>query len=324
MSVRHRHFGLLLGVLALPVLMMAGCDKESMSTSGASDGQSAATSGKVATRIATRDEVSTLPARSKQRLSSPPAVAVIGMIYIDANTGKEYIFDGKIWAPHDNTVDSFYAERDAATKTAKTAEKTAASMVQADACADGDPACTPSGAHGGPGTNPAGHYAYACSICHKVGGRVSFLKNGPAYAAGMPAPTYDTSTNTCSNVACHAVSGSYSFYYYDWGLEASVLTTVTYGSGSRPTASWFSTGAAGCTACHDDPPRNGSTGSNVWHSGYHGGQGPTGERNQCQFCHPDATSPGNGIGDTITNKSLHANGIADVAARWTSACFGCH
>lgn len=321
MSVRRLHLGLVFGSFALPVLVVAGCDKETASFTGPADSKSeAATVDKVATRVATRDEVGTLPARGKQKLSAPPAVAVFGMIYINASTGKEYIFDGSTWVPHDNSVDSFYAARDT-----KQTAKTAASMVQTDACADGDPACTPSGAHGGPGSTPAGHYAYGCAVCHKVGGRVSFLKSGPAYAAGLAAPTYNTTTQTCSNVACHVVSGSYSYYVYDWGLETTVLTTLTYGSSTpRPTASWFSTGAAGCTACHDDPPRNGSTGSNLWHSGNHGGQGPTGERNQCQFCHPDAFSPGNGIGDTITNKALHANGTVNVSAVFTSACYGCH
>ncbi len=324
MSVRRLHLGLVFGTFALPVLVVAGCNQDTTSSAGPADGQSATTLGKVTTRVATSAEVSALPARGKQKLSAPPAVAVFGMIYIDANTGKEYIFDGNSWVPHDNTVDSFYAARKAESA-AKTGAKTAASMVQSDVYTDGDPAATPSGAHGGPGSTPAGHYAYGCVVCHKVGGRVSFLKTGPAYASGLAAPTYNTTTQTCSNVACHVVSGSYSYYIYDWGLDTTVLTTVTYGSSTpRPTASWFSTGAAGCTACHDDPPRNGSTGSNVWHSGNHGGQGPTGERNQCQFCHPDASSPGNGIGDTITNKALHANGTANVSAVFTSACYGCH
>ncbi|QXE85636.1 cytochrome C [Geomonas nitrogeniifigens] len=324
MSVRRLPMELVLGALALTVLMVAGCDQGTASLTGSTDGQSVTVS-KVTTRVATKDEVGTLPSHAKQRLSAPPAVAVFGMIYIDASTGKERIFDGKLWVPHDKTVDSFYAAQNAAASDTKTTAKTAASMVQEDVCTDGDPACTPSGAHGGPGTTPAGHYAYGCAVCHKVGGVVSFAKNGPAFASGLPAPTYNTSTRTCSNVACHVVSGSFSYYSYNWGSDQYDLVTVTYGGLTpRPTSSWFSTGAAGCTACHDDPPRSGSTGSNTWHSGYHGNQGPTGERNQCQFCHPDASSPGNGIGDTITNKSLHANGVADVSATFTSACFDCH
>lgn len=322
MSVRCFYPALVRSVLvaaALPLMLVSGCGQESSSLPGAAASKPATSK---PTTVATKAEVGQLPARGKQRLTAPPAVAVVGMVYIDTTTGKEKIFDGASWVPHDNTVDSYYASHKPA---AKTTAKTAASMVQTDVCTDGDPACTPSGAHGGPASNPAGHYAFACSVCHKVGGRVSFAKNGPAFGAGLPAPTFDATAKTCSNVACHAVSGTFSYYVYDWGLEDYVLTTVTYGGAApRPTSSWFSTGAAGCTACHDDPPRNGSTGSNVWHSGNHGGQGPTGARNQCQFCHPDASSPGNGIGDTITNPALHANGVANVVVTFTSACFTCH
>jgi cytochrome c len=46
-------------------------------------------------------------------------------------------------------------------------------------------------------------------------------------------------------------------------------------------------------------------------------------RNQCQFCHPDATGT-NGQGTAITNPALHGNGVYNVQASFTSACFGCH
>jgi hypothetical protein len=192
-----------------------------------------------------------------------------------------------------------------------------ASLTQDETCLDGDPLCTPTGAH-------ARHGAYACSVCHKVAGRLVFDKNGPAYAAGYPAPTFDATAKTCSNVACHRVTAGTYTYYFPGGDGEPVQNTVNYGGGApRTTPSWYATGAA-CTACHDDPPRNGSDGSNAWHSGYHGGQGPTGVRNQCQLCHPDASSPGNGIGDTITNATLHGNGVVNVQASFTSKCFGCH
>jgi predicted CxxxxCH...CXXCH cytochrome family protein len=211
---------------------------------------------------------------------------------------------------------------DAALTTTATASATRqagrGALTADEQCLDGDPACTPTGAH-------AGHGAFACSVCHKVAGRLVFDKNGPAYAGGKPAPTFDATTKTCSNVACHGVpAGTFTYSSWDWGLDQPVDVTVSYGGNSRPTPSWYTTGAATCAACHDDPPRNGSSGSNVWHSGNHGGQGPTGARNQCQFCHPDASSPNNGIGDTITNPSLHANGTVNVQATFTSACFGCH
>lgn len=184
-------------------------------------------------------------------------------------------------------------------------------------CPDADVSCAPSGAH-------AKHGAYACAVCHKVAGKLAFDKAGPAYSTTGPAPTFDPAAKTCSNVACHSVPpGTFSYYFPD-GDGTPVLNTVTYGGGApRPTPSWYATGAIACAACHDNPPKYGSSGSNVWHSGYHGGQGPTGTYNQCQFCHPDATGS-NGAGTAITNASLHANGVANVQARFTSACFGCH
>lgn len=202
-----------------------------------------------------------------------------------------------------------------ATEQASYGARTGGQALTADnVCADADN-CTPSGAH-------AKHGAFACSVCHKVAGRLAFDKLGPAYGAGYPAPTFDAGLKTCTNVACHTVKAGTFSYYFPGGDGEPVLNTVNYGGGApRPTPSWYATGAIGCTACHDDPPRN-----YTWHSGYHGNQGPTGAYNQCQLCHPDASSPNNGIGDTInaTNAALHANGAVDVQAAFKSACFNCH
>jgi predicted CxxxxCH...CXXCH cytochrome family protein len=197
--------------------------------------------------------------------------------------------------------------------------RSAPSALTADeVCFDGDPGCLPTGAH-------KAHGAYACSVCHKVAGRLVFDSTGPAYGAGLPRPVFDAVAKTCSNVACHTVAAGSFSYYFPGGDGEYVLNTVTYGGGPpRPTPSWYATGAITCTACHDDPPRNGSSGGNAWHSGNHGNQAQTGPDNQCQLCHPDATSPGNGIGDTITNPTLHGNGVADVQASFRQQCMGCH
>ena len=256
-------------------------------------------------------DIAGLPKHGKQRLAGAPAKAVFGMIYINTTENREYIYDGGQWVPHDQTVEAYY----------ETHAKRNAELTQDEVCLDGDPACTPSGAHGKHDSWTT--YGNNCKICHKVGGRLVFDKNGPAYAAASPAPSFDATAKNCSNVACHGVpTGTFSYYFPD-GSGDPQLYTVTYSSAPRPTPSWNST-VAGCTACHDDPPKNGSNGGNAWHSGYHGGQGPTGARNQCQFCHPDASSPGNGIGNTITNPTLHANGTVNVQAPFTSQCFNCH
>jgi hypothetical protein len=175
--------------------------------------------------------------------------------------------------------------------------------------------CNPAGAH-------PKHAYVACTTCHVCQGSVQFDPAGAAVAAGQPPPSFDPTTQRCSNVACHGVpAGSFTYWFTDGSGEATQIV-VGYGGTARPTPAWTTTGA-GCTACHDNPPRNGSTGSNVWHSGRHAGQGPTGAANQCQFCHPDATGSG-GIGTAVTNPALHANGVVDVQARFKSSCFGCH
>jgi predicted CxxxxCH...CXXCH cytochrome family protein len=298
-------WGSFLALIAVSAfLLVSGCGDESQSPQVTATGASNVAATK------------TLPLHGKVRLASAPANPVFGMIWIDTTKSREYIYDGAQWVPHDSSVDAFY-------KTIAVSKITL-SMIQDEVCLDGDPACTPTGAHGGPGTAPAGHYAFSCLVCHKVGGRLVFDKNGPAYAAGKPAPTFDATAKTCSNIACHGVAPATFSYYTIDGSGEPVLTTVNiYGNSAGVTPSWYSTGAAACGACHGNPPRNGTDGSNVWHSGYHGGQGPTGAYNQCQFCHLDASGSG-GQGTTITNPSLHSNGIINVQANFTSKCFNCH
>jgi hypothetical protein len=192
----------------------------------------------------------------------------------------------------------------------------AGTAVSRDAASAGGATCNPNGAH-------PKHAFAACKTCHLCQGVVEFDPVGAAVAAGLPAPTFDPATKTCANVACHTVRpGTFTYYAMDGSGEL-VDITVSYGGGpARPTPAWTSTGL-GCAACHDNPPRHGSTGSNVWHSGYHGGQGPAGANNQCQLCHPDASGSG-GVGTTITNAALHANGTATVQAAFRRTCFGCH
>lgn len=311
MTRRHLNFtvrNVLSLISAVTLLLVISCGEQILPQQGSTTNT---------TSVARGSDVASLPKHGKQRLATPPDKAVFGMIYINTTNNREYIFDGAEWVPHDQSIDSYY--------TTKSLKKTVA-MIQSDVCIDGDPSCTPTGAHGSPSIQPAGHYAFDCKVCHKVGGRLSFDKNGPAYAVGKPAPTFDATAKTCANIACHGVpSGTFSYYFPD-GTGEPVLNTVTYGGSpsSATTPSWYSTGATSCTGCHGDPPTNGSNGSNVWHSGYHGGGGPTSAQNQCQFCHPDASSPGNGIGDTITTTSLHANGTVNVQATFKSSCFGCH
>src|SRR5512138_2937577 len=160
-------------------------------------------------------------------------------------------------------------------------------------------ACSPVEGH----PKHAGASCATCHLCRGSGpdesGGVTFDPAGLAVAPGQPAPAFDKASQSCSNAACHGVlAGTYD-YWYPGGDGELLPGTIAYGNPPRPTPSWLTTGI-GCNGCHDNPPRNAA-----WHSGYHGGQGPTGVRNQCQFCHPDATGTNN-VGTAITNPALHA------------------
>ena len=212
-------------------------------------------------------------------------------------------------------------------------------LVQSQVCADGQ-VCAPTGAH-------AKHGAFDCKVCHAFGGWFAFQNPGPAYlpnSTGTPsAPSFDATTKTCSNVACHSVPPGTFSYYFPGGDGEPALNTVPYGGASGSAAPmWYDT-ALGCAACHGNPPLYNDV-AYVWHSGFHGNQGPTGANNQCQLCHNDAVStngtatglrPGNcnpvtGLPVTGTPAgsvpcaSFHANGTVGVVENFTSACFGCH
>lgn len=267
----------------------------------------------VAKSLGGKDE---FPLRGKLRQPTAPKNAVFGMIYINTRENREYIFDGAEWVPHDSGVDDYYLEMDRlkALKANGNGGGMQAESLSIDQVFPPGNCGTGTGAH-------AKHAAFDCQVCHYVGGVLCFDINGPAVAPGSPLPGFDVTAKTCSNIACHGIPAGTFSYYFPGGDGEPVLNTVTYGGAMVPTPSWYATGL-GCGACHGNPPRNGSNGSNVWHSGFHAG-GPTTAPNQCQFCHPNATGT-NGIGTAITNTALHANGAVNVQARFTSSCFGCH
>jgi predicted CxxxxCH...CXXCH cytochrome family protein len=178
--------------------------------------------------------------------------------------------------------------------------------------------CAPTGAHGK-------HASFGCAACHVCGGVLQFDPNGPAVKAGQPAPSFDATAKTCSNVACHTVpSGTFTYTAWDWGSDSAVEINVPYGgSGGSGTPSWYTTGGAGCIGCHGNPPVN-----YTWH-GQHGGG------NQCELCHPDAVSSGGvatglntamncGPNQNQSCAAFHANGTLDVTPKFNSSCFGCH
>lgn len=195
--------------------------------------------------------------------------------------------------------------------------------------------CTPTGKH-------VKHAGFACTACHMCAGTLSF---DPAVAGATA--TFDATTKNCSNVACHAVpAGTFTYSYWDWGLDQSVSVSVPYGgAGGGSAANWYATSGASCGACHGYPPTYGGT-AYPWHNGQHGLGIPNG--NACQLCHPDATgayvfggppsfvttsaglitscAPGTfcSAPGTITNASRHGNGVVDVTPLWRSTCSGCH
>jgi predicted CxxxxCH...CXXCH cytochrome family protein len=237
---------------------------------------------------------------NKHVIAGAPAQAKLGQIYHSKIDGRDYIYDGVRWVPHDNSIDDpIWQERPAVMRT---------TFVQ--------PPATATGAHA---KHDAFTYANNCKICHMVGGVVCFDPAGPAVAAGQLAPVFDSTAKSCSNISCHGFySGTFSYYFWN-GDDAEFKTYAYAGNGTTP--SWYTTGA-GCTGCHGNPPRP-AVSTPVWHSGRHGSIDINAATNQCQTCHPDATGSG-GAGTAITNPSLHANGTVNVQAQFRSSCFGCH
>jgi hypothetical protein len=205
------------------------------------------------------------------------------------------------------------------------------------------------GAHGKPSSvtpQPTKHGKYACTVCHYVGGVLMFDPGGLAVAPGQPLPTFDATNKTCSNVACHSVpSGTFSYYFPgndmdEEGYPIPELKTVTvYGNPAGTTPSWYATGPIGCTACHPNPPRLGTNGSNAWHSGNHANNQNVGpiHANACELCHnqitpnntysPIVQSSGTGtatVGTAILIPGLHGNGAYNVVGAFRTVCFNCH
>jgi hypothetical protein len=257
------------------------------------------------------------------------------MIYINTTNNREYIYDGAQWVPHDQTVEAYYQT------IASTKARLALSQVIPT---DTTPIPDVPGAHGIPGQvsgGPTKHGQYECKVCHYVGGVLMFDPSGPAVALGMPLPSFNASTKTCSNVACHGVpAGTFSYYFPgnemdEEGYPIPELKTVTvYGNSGGTTPSWYATGSVACSACHLNPPRLGTDGSNAWHSGFHANNqnvGPIGP-NACELCHNKyennafsaIAQSSNGVGTAILIPALHGNGVYDVVARFRTQCFGCH
>jgi predicted CxxxxCH...CXXCH cytochrome family protein len=284
----------LLSVIAgIAPLVLGGC-------SGQEDAASLAASRDLASNTA---RVKKLP-----RLASAPEAPRLMQLYFNTSNGREWIYDGARWVPHDATVDSYYKEL------ASKGPEGTLRAVQPGGAALTVP-FSPTGAH-------TKHRAYLCTDCHLVGGSPCLDPAGAAAAPGQAAPSFDATAKTCSSVACHgAYSGTYTYARWDWGIEDFVYVDVPYAGGGGAANGWYTTGSS-CTTCHHNPPANGT-----WHSPTHG-MTVTAAR-KCETCHPDAVSAvvnGVYVGVSIsaTNAALHANGIVNVQARFSSKCFGCH
>jgi hypothetical protein len=279
--------GLLALAVGIGLLSVAGCTGQEGAASGSGPSAPAKT-------------------RTVPRLASAPRSPRLMQVYFDTGNGREWIFDGARWVPHDDTVEEF--TRALPSKDAGAPRPEASSLAGAT--------FVPTGAH-------AKHRAYDCTTCHTVGGSPCFDPAGKAVAAGRPAPTFDTAGKTCNSVACHgAYSGT--FVYTRWNYDIDDVDYVTYaytGTGGT-TTSWYVAGST-CSSCHGNPP----TAVNPWHSSGHGGSLATGRN--CEICHPDAVSAtvgGRVVGVSInaTNAAMHGNGTVNVVGKFTSKCFGCH
>ena len=230
----------------------------------------------------------------------------VGQLSWQGNSGNESIFTGNEWVPHRQYVQAEVLPPGGLQSTG---------LIADTPCTSND--CNPGGAH-------PKHKVFGCSTCHNTHGMLMgwFDPNGPAVIKptaelpNPPKPIFNSTTKSCSNVACHGTPGGSFDYYFQGGDGEAVLNTFTYSASYATTPNWYTTGQS-CSSCHGNPPRNGG----VWHSGQHATT--ISGANDCQFCHSDASGSG-GQGTVITNPALHRNGTIDVQAQFTSRCFGCH
>jgi hypothetical protein len=227
-------------------------------------------------------------------------------VYFNTQNGREWIYDGTGWVPHDKTVDDFNRAADK--------ERAEKAPPGSQGAALNSTSFAPTGAH-------AKHNGYACAACHPVGGSPCLDR-----AVAGNAASFNSTTKTCSSVACHgAYSGTFIYSRWDYGIDDIEWVSVQYVGSGGGAASWYSTGstASNCSACHGNPPAP----IGNWHSSSHAPTMPNGRN--CETCHLDAISAlqaGKIVGTAInaTSASLHGNGKADVQAKFTSKCFGCH
>jgi hypothetical protein len=230
-------------------------------------------------------------------------------VYFNTQNGREWIYDGAGWVPHDRSIDDFNraADKAKAEKVPPGSQGAALNTAQ----------FAPTGAH-------AKHRAFACTACHPVGGTPCL---DPAVAGN--AASFNSTTKSCSGVACHgAYSGTFTYSRWDYGIDDIEWVSVQYVGSGGGTANWYSTGStgpigSGCSACHGNPPNP----ATAWHGPTHAIFMATGRK--CEICHPDAISAvsnGTTVGVSINaaNAAMHANGAVNVQGKFTSQCFGCH
>jgi hypothetical protein len=272
--------GLLALVAGVGLLVVSGCSGQDGAASPA-------------------DAARKTPAAKVARLAAAPDAPRLMQVYFNTVNGREWIYDGVRWVPHDKSVDDV--------------DSTPPRVQPGTAL--GTP-FVPTGAH-------PKHRAFACAACHLVAGEPCLDPAGPAAAAGRPAPAFDVGAKTCSNIACHgAYSGTFTYTRWDYGIDDLETVVVPYAGTGGTTASWYTVGST-CTSCHGNPPAP----VTAWHSPTHAIFMATGRK--CEICHLDATSAvvaGKTVGVSIPSAyaALHGNGIVNVQAKFNSQCFGCH
>jgi len=176
------------------------------------------------------------------------------------------------------------------------------------------------GAHTSHLTAPDGlATAFACADCHNavttvnsanhMNGTTNFNWSTLATRNGTLTPVYTASTGACSNVYCHG---------------ASMPGGDTSGSNRAPV--WNSTTylpatltAAACGTCHGFPPPASSGHPAIT---VPAGFPATASIGTTCSCHDNVRTTGNSYATIFVNKSLHINGILEVASGGT--CDTCH
>jgi predicted CxxxxCH...CXXCH cytochrome family protein len=189
--------------------------------------------------------------------------------------------------------------------------------------------------------------ALSCTSCHGTSGRVGIAGSDPKQNAAPPVGVHgetatsalavgahqahlnktDFTTNPVQCNGCHAVPSS--------NLHSDGVIQVTFGAMAKTGGVSPTFNGTGCAAtyCHGNFPNGATTAVPAWTdvgmscTSCHGSPPPTSEHKRGDHQKPCGDCHGSGYTSTVLVKSLHINGVKDVAGpnikTWNSTTKSC-